>query len=241
MDFSPFFRQYEELLKTADSVFEKVKHDCPNCVTCKTGCSDCCYALFDLTLVEALYINHHFNEKFSGTKKENLITKANVADRQIYKIKRQAYKELEAGKNENDILEQVAHERIRCPLLDENNLCELYEHRPITCRFYGVPTSIGGKGYTCGLSSFDKGKKYPTVNLDMIHRKLYDISAQLADSIGSKYTQLSEMIVPISMSIVTVYNETFLGCADEKEVEQPESNNKNGKDRVLNQAGDKNG
>ena len=60
-DFTPFFKNYEAVSIAADAVFARVKKEYADCVKCKTKCADCCHALFDLTLIEALYINHHFN------------------------------------------------------------------------------------------------------------------------------------------------------------------------------------
>ena len=92
IDFDPFFKQYEELVRAADDVFQRVSKEYPECVKCKIKCSDCCHALFDLTLIEAIYINHKFKEKIKDNAKEVIITRANDIDREIYKIKRQAYK-----------------------------------------------------------------------------------------------------------------------------------------------------
>jgi len=217
IDFTPFFKQYEELSRKADSAFKRVSSEYQECVRCKVGCSDCCHALFDLTLIEAIYINHKFNTLFNGEKRDKLIEKANETDRKVYKIKRKAYKELESGKNENDILAEMAQEKVRCPLLNDQEKCDMYEYRPITCRFYGIPTSIGGQGYTCGESGFVKGKQYPTVNLDMIHKELYTISGELAGAVQSKYSNLSEILVPLSMALLTVYDEEYLGLKKEEE------------------------
>ena len=215
IDFTPFFKKYKELSVAADGVFNRVTKEYPECVKCKIECSDCCHALFDLTLIEAIYINHQFNNQFDGKERDKIIEKANSADRDIYKLKRKAHKELEAGKNETDILMKMAFERVRCPLLNENERCDLYEYRPITCRLYGLPTSIGGISHTCGQSGFVEGKKYPTVKLDIIHNKLYDISAQFVKEIKSKYVKMSDMIVPLSMALCTDYNEEHLGIKDE--------------------------
>ena len=215
IDFKPFFKKYEELLAVADGVFHRVKNEYPECVKCKIKCSDCCHALFDLTLIEALYINHRFNENFNGKDKEKLIEKANKADRDIYKIKRKAHKDLEAGKNEAEILMEMAHERVRCPLLNEDEKCDLYEYRPITCRFYGLPTSIGEISHTCGQSGFVEGKKYPTVKLETIHDKLTNISTEFVKEIKTKYVKMADMLVPLSMALLTEYNKEYLGIKDE--------------------------
>jgi Fe-S-cluster containining protein len=168
-----------------------------------------------LTLIEALYLHHRFNEKYKGPKKVELLEKANRVDRRIYKIKRKAYRDLEAGKNEGEILAEMAFERVRCPLLNEKELCDLYDYRPITCRFYGIPTAIGGSGHTCGKSGFSKGEKYPTVNLDVIHNQLQQISAELLRDIQSKNVKLADLLVPLSSAMISDYNDVYLGIAEE--------------------------
>ena len=159
------FAQYEILAGAADRIFEKVTVEFPKEMSCKKGCSDCCHALFDVSLMEALYLNHHFNRRFIGREKAAVIEKANRADRTVYKIKRDARKRLEKGHTEEDLLVSLAAERVRCPLLNTQNQCDLYENRPITCRLYGVPTEIGGLTHSCGLSGFIKGRSYPTVHM----------------------------------------------------------------------------
>lgn len=222
VDFSPFFQKYEALVAMADSLFERIKKEYPDCVKCKTECSDCCYALFDLSLIEALYLNHHFQKQFSGPEKEQLLEKANRADRLVYKLKRDAFKQLQKGKSETEILEQMAQERIRCPLLNDRDLCDLYTHRPITCRLYGIPTSIGGQGHTCGISGFEPGRQYPTVNIDALQKQLYDISEALVREIRSRHVKMADILVPVSMALLTDYNEEYLGLEDPEDKDKSE-------------------
>jgi len=211
ISFSPHFTKYEKLLAKADDAFEQVKNEFPDCVKCKIQCYDCCNALFDLALIEALYINYHFNRNFNGEEKDRVINQADIADRKVYKLKKKAYNDLKSGKDQNEIMIQTASERIRCPLLTDKNECALYEFRPITCRVYGIPTVIDGNGHTCGLSGFIEGEKYPSVNFDIIQKKLYDISCELVKNINSKYSKLGEILVPLSTAILTVYDDEYLG------------------------------
>ena len=213
IDFTPFFKKYKKVVNAADQAFERIKSEYPDCVKCHTRCSDCSHALFDLTLIEALYINYHFNNRFSGNSKNDLLAKANRADRKIYKIKREAHKAALAGKREEEILAVLSQERVRCPLLNQEDRCDLYEHRPITCRLYGAPTAIGGKGHTCGLSGFKSGQSYPTVNIDNIHQQLYQISLDLIRSVGSKHIKMADLLVPVSMALLTEFNDEYLGIS----------------------------
>jgi len=211
IDFTPFFKKYEDLVVSTGAVFEKVKKEFPECVKCKVECSDCCHALFDLSLIEALYINNQFNRLFKDKKREQLVVKANRADRAVHKVKKKAYNDLQAGKKEDDIMQAMSKERVRCPLLNEKEVCDMYEYRPITCRLYGIPTAIGGFAHTCGKSGFVSGKEYSTVNLDIIHNRLYKISVELIKAVNSKHLQMADLFVPLSMALLTDYDEAYLG------------------------------
>lgn len=213
----PFFTQYESLVALADSIFERMQADHADCVNCAIGCADCCHALFDLTLIEALYLNHHFDRTYSGPQKDNLLETANRADRKVYQIKRRIHRQLQNGAAESELLKAAAQERVRCPLLDENSRCRLYAHRPITCRLYGIPASIKGVGHTCGRSGFSKGTAYPTVNLDTVHRRLFEISADLVRKLASRNYKIAEMLVPVSMALATNYDENYLGLGSSED------------------------
>jgi Fe-S-cluster containining protein len=213
--FEPFLKQYDQLVQNADRAFEQIQSGFPDCVTCKPTCSDCCYALFDLTLVEAMAIRLRFQQQCPPNQRDALLDKCNQADRTIYKIKRKAYKRIEAGEDAKTILAALSEERVRCPMLNDAGYCDIYPIRPITCRLYGIPTFDGEKSHTCGLSRFERGQSYPTVKLDRIHQKLLDISADFVRQIHSRHRKMGDMLVPLSMAILTVYDDEFLGLRDE--------------------------
>ena len=211
MDFSKFFQQYEDLVGQVELAFDKVKHEYNDCVKCKVGCADCCHALFDLTLIEALYIRSKFDDSFEEAAQQIILARANAADREIYKLKRKAFKEHQGGKSDDEILEELAQKRVRCPLLNTGDQCDMYTARPITCRLYGIPTQIGEKAHCCHLSGFQPQQPYPTVKLDQIQQRLFQISFNLAHEIRSRYPSLGDMLVPLSMALLTDYSEAYLG------------------------------
>jgi Fe-S-cluster containining protein len=213
-DFTPYFEKYEKLVAVSDAAFDRVRKVHADCVKCREGCADCCHAIFDLTLIEALYINHRYQQKFNGAEKEVIAERSNRIDRQLNLIKRRAHQELQAGKPEEEILADLARERIRCPLLNGQELCELYEHRPLTCRFYGIPTAIRGAGHTCGFSGFKEGETYPTVNLDAILGRLQEISAELLRDLKSNHVRIADMLVPLASALITDYDEVYLGLKE---------------------------
>ena len=228
MNLEVFFDQYRAIVNQVDTVFKKVQEDYGECVRCKVGCSDCCHALFDLTLIEALYIKAQFDKVFKDDARNAILERADEADRAVYRVKRQAYKDHEKGRSENEILEDMAAHRIRCPLLDEEDRCIMYADRPITCRLYGIPTVVGEKAHTCGLSGFEKGEAYPTVKLDVIQSKLYELSSNLAADIGSSYPKLAELLLPVSMALLTDFTEEYLGVKQNPSADQEKKGERNG-------------
>ncbi|MCG8470792.1 MAG: YkgJ family cysteine cluster protein [Desulfobacterales bacterium] len=211
MDFSKAFSKYETLVGQVEKVFAKVQGDFPSEVKCKAGCDDCCHALFDLTLVEALYIKSKFDETYTGKARYEITERSNKADRALTKLKKEAFKRHEKGESDEVIIESISKMRMRCPLLGEESTCLLYEHRPIACRVYGIPTSAAGKGHTCGFSGFKEGVQYPTLNMDLVYGQLYTISKELVRDLKSKHTRMDTILVPLSMALLTDYNEEYMG------------------------------
>lgn len=211
LDLKEHFVKYEALVHMVDGVFERVKKEYPKEVFCRKKCSDCCYAIFDLTLIEALYLNDKFLKKFSGIEKNNLIEIADKTDRVLVKMKRNAYREVKNGADQLEIVAKMSQERIRCPLLGKDDLCVMYEHRPITCRVYGIPTSTAGSSHICGRTNFKQGEPYPTLNMDKIYSQLQLLSVQLIKDINSEQIKMHEMLIPVSMAMITQFNEEYLG------------------------------
>ena len=217
LDFSEFFKKYEAIITESDQVFNTVRARYAENVRCEKGCSDCCHALFDLTLVEALFVNTVFNARFKGADRTRILKRADEADRQVHRLKRDAFRAVKDGQNAQDILLEMAKVRVRCPLLDDQGLCEMYDARPVTCRIYGVPTAIGGEAHTCGKSAFEKGKAYPTVYLDRIQDRLYALSHELSASLNTRFKGLGEVLVPVSLALMTEYSDEYLGIKKPKD------------------------
>ena len=211
IDLKKNFVQYEALVHIVDAVFQRVKKEYPKEVFCREKCSDCCYAIFDLTLIEALYIKDKFLKKFSGRQKNAILEIADKTDRALTRMKKEAYKEVKNGANELDIVGKMSMERVRCPLLSEDNLCLLYESRPLTCRVYGIPISTAGSSHICGRTEFKQGEPYPTLNMDKMYSQLQLLSAQLIKDIGSRHIKMHELLIPVSMSLITNFDDEYLG------------------------------
>ena len=217
-DLSPIFSQYEQLRSEADNIFARMSRDFPDCVTCTKGCSDCCHALFDLSLVEAMYINRAFKTAYDyGAARSEILTRAAETDRKLTKLKRDLFRLEKDGTSQDEIMEKAGRLRMPCPLLSSDNDCLLYDARPITCRLYGIPTVIGSHGHVCGFSKFALGTAYPTVHLDKIQARLEALSGEIAKTVQSRFTELDQVYVPLSMALLTDYSEEYLGIGPARE------------------------
>ncbi len=153
-----------ELYSQSDSAVAHIKEAYPGLVPCKPGCTDCCHAVFDVSLAEAVMIACQFSKLNRNIRRLAL---------------KHAQKALDAWEKQVKSGADLSHARIRCPLLSPQNLCICYEVRPVNCRTYGVPTAFNGKSHVCGLTNFKKGETYTTLNLDPLHAALYELSRQL--------------------------------------------------------------
>ena len=126
-DLTDIFARYENLRAEADTLFDRVREACPQCVTCKEGCSDCCHAMFDLSLVEAMYIHRAFEKAFNyGPERSAILERASVLVRHITRLKRELYRAEKDGESPEAIMSVAAKVKMRCPLLDDEDRCLMY-------------------------------------------------------------------------------------------------------------------
>jgi Fe-S-cluster containining protein len=85
---------------------------------CHKSCAWCCYLNVDMLEAEAYFIADQVNKKFDKEKRE--------------RISIQMKKNRE--KTRNLAPDQKEHTRHRCPFLDDDNSCSIYEIRPLACR-----------------------------------------------------------------------------------------------------------
>lgn len=211
-DYQPVFEQYEALVRKVDQAVGRVRAAHPQEVRCRQGCSDCCYAAFDLTLIEAFYLNAHFHWELAEPLRDKIIERAETADRQFYQIKHKLQRlRQREGKDDQALLQYLAEQRVRCPLLNADDGCDGYVFRPLTCRIYGIPAAIQGSPRICGLAGFKSGSSYPTVNLDRVMEGLFDLTRVMLQEAGVEDPdqRLRAVVMPVSEALMTDFDEEF--------------------------------
>lgn len=175
------FRELEELYSFTDRTVKEIQRRYKKEFLCKKGCTHCCYAVFDVSLIEALYLRSHF-ESLDRKQRRTILVRAKKAIKSWDQL-------ILTGTD-------ISVARIRCPLLTDKGECACYAARPINCRTYGIPTVIGNKGHVCGFSGFVKGEKYITLNLEPLQRKLYEFSVKLrGEDLGSRRWPIAAVLL----------------------------------------------
>jgi len=141
--------KYAALLASVDQWFAACVARAGSEITCKTGCSECCRAMFDITLLDALYLKTGFDRLDAGVKA-----------RVLHKVKKRLrhlqtlWPDFKAPyilnyrpEEEWEIL-MPDEDETPCPLLGEDGTCLVYDFRPMTCRLHGLPLlDISGESF----------------------------------------------------------------------------------------------
>lgn len=120
---------YKEARKISLKHFNNDLNESELTPSCKKGCSFCCSFPISVLPFESLLIEQHVKDNFSNVQKKELKRKLkNTKDRvikEVWKIQiTERYKERYYQKD------------IKCPFLNESNLCSIYDVRPLSCISY---------------------------------------------------------------------------------------------------------
>jgi len=125
--------RYVALLSMIDKAYEASSKSQE--LSCKSGCSDCCRGLFEITVLDALLmlpaihdISGRSDSIKEASRQSNLLREANSTFPH-------SLSETEAH---DSFEEPPEFETLPCPLLDSTNTCSIYESRPSICRFQGL-------------------------------------------------------------------------------------------------------
>jgi len=193
------FRDYEFLVDKAEEAFQKVSREHGSCIQCERGCTDCCHAVFGLFHIEAAYIQYQFSA-LSPSIRAAALKRCEETEKNLEAMSRRL--RANRGAPKKHVL-ALARERVRCPLLDDMGDCILYAYRPITCRVYGIPTSVQGKARVCGKAKFKLDKKYPVFDLDGTYGQLYRLSKELLGDSGCEDLERASLLLSLSKTLTT--------------------------------------
>jgi Fe-S-cluster containining protein len=209
MELEAPFQRYRLLAEKADHAFAAFARDRGDCMSCGIGCSDCCHAVFGLFLVEAAHLNHHFS-RLPEEARQRVLTRTDAFDDELDAIQKRLSALSDDPRAGNRAL---ACERIRCPLLDDDDRCALYPQRPITCRVYGIPTLIQGRVHLCNRNAQDASAPDDAFDLDGAFRALFLLSREMLADAGHPGSDRASLLISVSRAlrapVDTLIGETF--------------------------------
>jgi Fe-S-cluster containining protein len=133
-------KKYGLLLAEVDGWFARCMEAFSAEIACRSGCSECCRGLFDITLLDACYLKYGFDRLDAQVKtavRTKVIARLQELQRlwpdfrEPYTLNYRPEEEWEALMPEDD--------ETPCPLVDNDGRCILYNFRPMTCRLNGIP------------------------------------------------------------------------------------------------------
>jgi len=148
-------RRDGELLHILDNWLQRATERGGQHVACRPGCSQCCVGVFAIDRLDALRLQRGLNELAD----DNLERAQRILQRAADSLDRTVDffpGDVETGildesPEAEEIFEEFANDE-PCPVLDpETMTCDLYAHRPLTCRVFGPPVRTEGGVGVCEL------------------------------------------------------------------------------------------
>jgi Fe-S-cluster containining protein len=190
--------QYEQVCTAWEEEFARNRALHGERIHCHAGCSDCCHQLFQITEVEAAEVSA--GVKLLGEELKNrLMSKARA-----YLIERAAIRvEPEAWGNP-----PPPGARLACPALEEGK-CTIYEHRPLSCRKFGIPLwnpARPGRVYACELN-FRDGEEIRDGHLIQIQTGLYERWKTLQADYNAAGGNREELPITVARAILEDFSD----------------------------------
>jgi Fe-S-cluster containining protein len=201
-------RCYGQLLKEVDEWFSGCLSRYPELIHCHEGCSACCRGLFDITLLDACYLRHGFQQLPEAS--QEAVVK--LADKRLTSLC-QSFPNLVPPFILNDYAEDDLtrlmpdDDTTPCVLLGGDGRCILYANRPMTCRLHGLPLiDFSGEvfdGQYCTMNSLPpletipelrwKFRSHFSTELELFHRFTKEL-------LGEPMNEL-DTLIPLSLLI----------------------------------------
>ncbi len=148
-------RRDGELLHILDNWLQRANERGGEHIACRPGCAQCCIGVFAIDRLDALRLQQGLND-LADTDLERAQRVLQRAAESIERTVDFFPGDLETGilhetPEAEEIFDEYANDE-PCPALDPDTLtCDLYEHRPMTCRVYGPPVRTEGGLGVCEL------------------------------------------------------------------------------------------
>lgn len=171
VDLSPYFSEYELLVKEVDAQFEAYR-DCTGrpVPSCGKDTAGCCSRLLHLQLVETSYLSHHLNKKLTRGERLSAIDRAMSRQQDPY----------------------------LCPL-NVDGSCIAYSCRPVACRTYGMTDNPSGEAQGAERrAEYSPAQRDKPFSMELVNRELWEISRRLFFALNGTFLEGKSLLFPIT-------------------------------------------
>ena len=197
---------YRQLLDEVDTWFTTCLQAGGSSLACRRGCSACCRALFDITLLDAWLLKAAFANLPMDVQSQVLNRcQPRLAElRGLWPDLKNPY--LLNTLPEEEWLSTPEEDQTPCPLLDEKGYCLVYADRPLTCRLHGLPNiDISGEDFDGSVCTLHAGNPLalPEQVLRWNFREVFTQEVNLfqdftKELIGKSWTEL-DTFIPLAL------------------------------------------
>jgi Fe-S-cluster containining protein len=159
---------YDALAEAWEAEFARNRQLHGDRIQCRTGCDACCSQLFQITEIEAAVVSE-------GVRALAPDVRARVQARAMAYLPERARLVAQHGMIEGWGSLPPEGTRLACPAL-ESGACQIYTHRPLICRKFGVPLwnpDRPGRVHACELN-FKAGEEIEDGKLIQIQTALHN-------------------------------------------------------------------
>ena len=141
----------QKLVQIVDAAFADAAQRSGEWLLCRPGCTQCCIGVFEINQLDAMRLKQGMAE-LKKNDPQRAIRVQTRARESVQRLRQEFPGDALTGVLGEDedakaVFEDFANEE-PCPALDPaSGTCDLYAHRPMTCRVFGPPIrSEGGLG-----------------------------------------------------------------------------------------------
>ena len=197
---------YRQLLGEIDTWFSTCLQVGGSSLSCRGGCSACCRALFDISLLDAWLLKDAFAELTLDVQRQVV----NRCQPRLSELRGRwpalSHPYLLNTLPEEEWLAMPEEDQTPCPLLDESGYCLVYAARPMTCRLHGLPNvDIGGEDFDGTICTLHNGNPLalPDEILRWRFREVFTHEINLFQEFttaltGSSWTEL-DTFIPLAL------------------------------------------
>lgn len=184
-------RSDRRLLRVVDEALSEAARRAGPHLACRPGCTECCHGPFPINKLDALRLREGLAE-LAVRDPERAAAVRQRAEEQLPLLREGFPGDPETGVvTDDDEAYFTHHGGLPCPVLDpQTGRCDLYAHRPLTCRTFGPPVRIGEEALPpCRLCFLGAGEE--TVEACRVELDPEGLEDRLLDRLGDEETLIA--------------------------------------------------